>query len=264
MAQTCGKPIPLPQFGQKHEREVAMKRWFLLFLLFALPVEAMGACVCVTGIIYRHGNGGAICQCRRYETPDCIKGQCRFPTECSEYRPPGQTAREYCPGCRPYRSLSAGKGQSIPGVAREEAQVAEKGDRQTGPIQPEGLPVAEDFDPVKEDRVGSETTATPIGFFLLKTKDKIATNIDSDSTAPIRKDIEVKIFRVQFPFNDGPRFIAYECTRESAPVKTIEARSITNVRFNSKDGDRILMLKIAERDLPEVFGRKVYLLRGPN
>ena len=72
-----------------------MKRWFLLFLLLGLPAEAIGACVCVTGIIYKYPSGDAICQCRRYESPDCVTGQCKFPTECSEYRPPGQTNIEY-------------------------------------------------------------------------------------------------------------------------------------------------------------------------
>jgi hypothetical protein len=233
-------------------------------LLVAFASQAAGTCVCVVEAIHISSDGSAYCLCKRYETGDCEPdqpGQCQRPRNVSQRRPKGQwETPEYCPHCMPL-------GQSpMSGAAAEHANGtvdAKPPQESAPPTQPEGVPVADDFNPIDAKRLPAKSEADSLGFFTLHMKNKIATDIDSDKSVPVGQDIDVKLFRVRLPFVAEDQFIAYEVKQRNESAKEFNPINITDVRYNPEDGDRVLTLRLSHPGYPHLGGKDVYLLRGP-
>jgi hypothetical protein len=248
-----------------------MKIPLSIALLAAFASQAAGTCCCVVSAMHRFGNGDALCLCRRYETGDCEPnqpGQCQWPTNVTEYRLKGHwETPEYCPNCQP---IGVG-GMSMIGDGQSAgATAAEAPKEPITPIKPEGVPVADDFDPtatisapIPYQRLPLDSKATLVGYFKLKLKNKVATNIESDTTATVVRDSDVKLFRVSLPSVTEDQFIAYEVINPNGSAKEIPSKNIVKVRYSSIDGDRVLTLQIAAPNHPQLNGKSVYLLRGP-
>jgi hypothetical protein len=143
------------------------------------------------------------------------------------------------------------------------AAAAEAPKESITPIQPEGVPVADEFDPVAAQTLPPYSQAKLVGYFKLKLKNKGATNIESDTTAQVVRDSDVKVFRVSLPYVTEDQFIAYELQQPNPSEKEVPFKNIVNVRYSPNVGDRVLTLQIAAPNHPQLNGKSVYLLRGP-
>jgi hypothetical protein len=244
-----------------------MKIPLSIALLAAFASQAAGTCCCFVSALHKFGNGDALCLCRRYETGDCEPGQpgqCQRPTNVTEYRLAGQFEHpEYCPNCRP---IGVGN-MSMKGDDHSAGATAAEAPKESiTPIQPEGVPVADNFDPtaaVPYQRLPPDSKATLVGYFKLKLKNKVATNIESDTTATVVRDSDVKLFRVTLPSATEDQFIAYEVINPNDFASEIPSKNIVNVLYSPIVGDRVLTLQIAAPNHPKLNGKSVYLLRGP-
>ena len=133
------------------------------------------------------------------------------------------------------------------------------------PVQPQGLPVDRDFHPLKSTprRLPEKSQAHSLGVFTLGMADKIATNIESDTSVAVGQDIKVMVFSVRLPGQNDDEFIAYQVAGETGQPRRIDPHYITNVRYQPAYGDRVLTLQISDPVNLHLKGETVYLLRGP-
>jgi hypothetical protein len=253
----------------------------LFVMAFAIATEASGACVCWIRPLWIKADGSAIGEGKRYEDGDCEVGQCQFPTQCLDYRLKWGAA-EYCPSCRPYGTTTsaiqtedcAGTIASSAGSAVSVGADAEAEPEAPEPPQLEGLPVKENFNPTDPETIPegalplpNGTKATFVGYFTLGIKNKVAINIASDACLKLGRDVEVKVFRVSFPKQNGEQlddaWIAYEVTRSEdseEPATRIAPLQISDIRYEPLTGNQAFTLRVAHGKLR---GRSVFLFRGP-
>jgi hypothetical protein len=247
-----------------------MRSPLVLVLMFALSLDATGACICCIGPIHIYANQAAICLAKRYEDGDCSLTTCTSPTNVWVYRMKDDYNPEFCPLCHLYRDAKyvakdedESAGCSNCGSDATDTDAA----REARPVEPPtGLPVDRDFDPITtEPKLPERSRAQVIGTFKLSTKDKVATNIDSTSCVAVGEDIYVKIFRVITPQTPGePQMIAYELKAPDPEATTVAPSQITNVRYDPSFPDipdRILGLQISHRDHPVLKNKQVIVLR---
>ena len=133
--------------------------------------------------------------------------------------------------------------------------------RQSLPEQPEGVSVDENFDPIAANVLPEGSEAGQLGFFTLRIKGKMASDIDSNASIKLDKDIETKVFRVRYPNLNEEQIIAFEIKRHVPSAKEISSECISRVQYELPVGDRILTLKVSHKDVPEFKGKTVYLFR---
>ena len=244
-----------------------MKSSILFVTMVSFASAATATCVCSTGIaMYKYPGGAALIYAIRYETGDCDlnqPGQCQSPTNVYDYRTKGNWENaEHCPYCRPY-----GRGNTTPtakpdqSVGNEHAH-ADAQSTTEPPEQPEGVSVDENFDPIAANVLPEGSEAGQLGFFTLRIKGKMASDIDSNASIKLDKDIETKVFRVRYPNLNEEQIIAFEIKRHVPSAKEISSECISRVQYELPVGDRILTLKVSHKDVPEFKGKTVYLFRA--
>jgi hypothetical protein len=226
-----------------------MRNLILFLLIVTFAPQAMAKCSCIIAPIHIYGDGSALMFAKRYETGDCAPGRCRYPTNVYDPRIKGAWEHypETCPtNCRVFGVRSAAPAKETDGGCGGEGEPGEGGG-EPNESGIEGLPVNDDFEPVKERRIPQESVSRLIGFYTLGTANKVATNVDSDTCVKVGNDIEVKIFSVRIPKVDEEQLIAYEVKQRNESARRIESDSITNVRFEPIVGDRALSLQVNDQ-----------------
>jgi hypothetical protein len=248
-----------------------MKALLAIGLVTVLATEAVGTCVCVIGPILIYPNLDALCLARRYETGDCEKGmpgQCQRPTNVKEFRKKGMYAPEYCPKCRPYGPRAATRNSASPsehehGHEHEDDHATDDDADQVRPRPLPGLPVNSDFDPIKEKVFPDGAEAKLLGFFTLQTGNKLASDIESENSVRVGKEIHVKLYAVSYPFVVEEQLIAFETHNQHDSSRVVAPENITRVRFDPYVGKWAITLRAHHAGLREFADKNILVVHKP-
>jgi hypothetical protein len=246
-----------------------MKALLAIGLVTILATEAVGTCVCVIGPIIIYPNLDALCLARRYETGDCEKGkpgQCQRPTNVKEFRKKGMYAAEYCPHCRPYGPRDATRAAAAPSDdehAHEHEHSTDDNGDQGRPRPFPGLPVSADFDPQKEKVLPEGAEAKFLGFFSLQLGNKLATDIESENSVRVGKEIHVKLYAVSYPFVVEEQLIAFETRSKHDSSRVVSPGNITRVRFDPYLGKWAITLRAHDAGLREFADKSILVVHNP-